>query len=58
MDALDLLAFALESVPPHFPKETRSDRAYGLIHAATHLQLEIEKAGQHGDSWMYEGVQP
>jgi len=47
---------ALQSTPPHLGKDVRTERAYGIVRAASELEDQIVKAGQHGDSWMYSGV--
>lgn len=44
---------ALDSTPPHIGKEARDEKAYGIIHAASALQTEIENADVRGDAWMY-----
>lgn len=49
---------ALKSTPPHFGHDIRTQRAYDIVHAAASLEEQIAKAGQHGDSWMYNGVKP
>ena len=45
---------AYESTPPHLGKDQRTERAYGIVHAASALQDAIEKAGARGDAWMYQ----
>lgn len=49
------LAFsdALDSTPPHLGKEIRTERAYGIVHAAAALEEQLRTAGMRGDSWMY-----
>lgn len=50
------LAFndALASTPPHLGKEVRTERAYGIIHAAAAVEGQLEDAAAYGDSWMYQ----
>jgi hypothetical protein len=45
---------AFQSTPPHLSKDQRTERAYGIVHAATALQTAVEDAGCFGDSWMYQ----
>lgn len=54
------LAFedALQSTPPHLGKDVRTERAYGIVRAASAVEEQIADAGQHGDKWMYNGVRP
>jgi hypothetical protein len=44
---------ALQSTPPRLDEDLRTERAYQIVHAASALQNEIEKAHIHGNGWMY-----
>lgn len=45
---------AFQSTPPHLGRDVRKERAYDIVHAASYVEAQIQKAGVHGDAWMYQ----